>query len=70
MYCYTKYLGYLKLAFDASGELLQPVQTAGVTHAEVILLDSTIAKDPYVEQELNKYRENLTEVINLWNLLN
>ena len=54
-YCYTKYLGHLELQFDEEGELLKPVETLGVWFAEPILLDSSIAKDEWIEAKFEKY---------------
>ena len=38
-----------------------PVDGAGVVLADVILLDSSIPKDPTVDEEMNYWREQLTE---------
>ena len=54
-YCYTKYLGHLELQFDEEGELLKPVETLGVWFAQPILLDSSIAKDEWIEAKFEKY---------------
>merc|ERR1712215_610109 len=62
VYKYSKYLGNLKLNFDANGELMTPVESVGVEKAEVILLDTTYEMDPYIEGQLKEYRDkNLTE---------
>ena len=59
-YCYSKYLGYLNITFNATtGDLVEPVEGAGVNYAEVILLDASIVKDPYIESLLEPYREEL-----------
>lgn len=55
-YCYTKYLGHLKLTFDTDGNLLYPLEKA-----DVVLLDSSIAKDPYIEELLETYKQNLSD---------
>ena len=54
-YCYTKYLGHMELQFDEEGELLKPVEYLGVWFAEPILLDSSIAKDEWIESKFEKY---------------
>ena len=53
-YCYTKYIGVLKLDFDEAGNLKTPVRDA-----QVVLLDNSIDKDPMVEEALQKYRDIL-----------
>ena len=58
-YCYSKYLGHLELHFDALGELKLPVETAGVTGANPILLDQAIAQDPDVLELIEKYKPEL-----------
>ena len=50
-----------RLSFDAEGELLTPVDGTGVSLADVILLDSSIPKDPMIDEEMNYWREQLTE---------
>ena len=60
-HCYTKYLGHLKLSFDARGELLTPVNGLGVSYAEPILLDETIEQDKDVLAAMVKWQQNLTE---------
>ena len=61
VYCYSKYLGHLKLNFDSEGELMTPVQGVGVSHAEVVMLDHTIPMDPWVDEALDKYRDKMKE---------
>jgi len=56
-YKYSKYLGHLNLNFDASGELLIPVDGAGVSKAEVVLVDKKFPKDPWIESQLEEYRQ-------------
>ena len=56
-----KYLGHLKLSFDEQGQLLKPVDGAGISKADDILIDNSFAKDSWVEEELDMYRKNLTE---------
>jgi len=61
-YCYTKYLGHLKLRFGASGDLLTPVETEGVQHALPELLNSdTVAQSSVVLEAMKKWEANLTE---------
>ena len=60
-HCYTKYLGHLQLSFDASGDLLTPVDGVGVSHAEPILLDESIEQDQDVLEAMLKWQRNLTE---------
>merc|ERR1719193_2100177 len=59
--CYTKYLGHLTLNFDDQGELLQPVEAAGVSFAKPYLLDGEVKPDPGVLDMMKKYQANLTE---------
>ena len=58
---WLKYIFILRLSFDAEGELLTPVDGTGVSLADVILLDSSIPKDPMIDEEMNYWREQLTE---------
>jgi 2',3'-cyclic-nucleotide 2'-phosphodiesterase (5'-nucleotidase family) len=61
-YAYTKYMGHLKVNFDLStGDLLTPVDGTGIDHAQVILLDSSTKKDMWVEELLDKYRDQMSE---------
>jgi len=60
-YCYTKYLGHLELQFDESGDLKQPVEGAGVTYAQPILLDSSIDQNQEVLEMMKPFLNNLTE---------
>ena len=61
-YCYTKYMGHLTLNIDkASGDLVTPVDGAGVERAEVIFLDSGVEQDQDVLDRLAYYKANLTE---------
>merc|ERR1719508_313224 len=46
VYKYSKYLGVLQLNFDATGDLLLPVNGAGVARAEVVTIDKKYKKDP------------------------
>ena len=56
--CYTKYLGHLTLNFDSHGELLQPVEAAGVSYARPYLLDGEVIPDPETLEMMKKYQEN------------
>ena len=60
-YCYTKYMGHLTLKFDSEGELLTPVDGAGVTFAEPVLLDNTHKEDEVILDAMVKWQQNLTE---------
>lgn len=61
-YLYSKYMGHLTVSFDvATGDLLSPVDGAGVERAEVVLLDRYIAKDVWVDAAMDKYREQMME---------
>lgn len=60
-FCFTKYLGHLKLSFDSSGDLMKPVDGGGVSFAEPVLLDSTVEKDAETEAALVPWRERLVE---------
>ena len=48
-FCYSKYLGYFELNFDANGQLKTPVEGVGVTNARPILLDSSVVEEPKVQ---------------------
>jgi len=61
VYCYTKYLGHLRLRFDAQGELLTPVETEGVQHAAPELLDGSVEPSEEALEAMVKWRRNLTE---------
>jgi len=60
-YCYTKYLGYLKIRFGANGELLEPVNGNGVSFAEPILLDKTVEEDQTTLERMSPWKNNLTD---------
>jgi len=60
-YCYTKYLGYLKIRFDANGELLEPVNGNGVSFAQPILLDKTVEEDQTTLERMSPWKNNLTD---------
>ena len=60
-FCYTKYMGHMKLSFDQEGELLTPVDGAGVSFAKPLLLDDKIAQDPNILEAMVKWQNNLTE---------
>ena len=60
-YCYTKYMGHLKLKFDSEGELLTPVDGRGVSFADPVLLDNTHPEDPAILEAMVKWQQNLTE---------
>ncbi len=61
-YCYSKYLGRLRLNFDReTGRLLSPADGRGVSEAEVLLLDSSVKKDPGVEKAMDRYRARMSE---------
>ena len=57
-YCYSKYLGYFEVHFNASGDLLSPVDGMGVTNAMPILLDNTIAENETFKNILETYKNN------------
>jgi len=61
VYCYSKYIGYFRLKFDAKGELLTPVDGVGVTEATPYLIDRSIEPDQDVEERIKYYRKNMTE---------
>merc|ERR1712130_535866 len=60
-YCYTKYLGQLKLKFDSSGDLLIPVQSEGVVLAVPELLDGSTIPSTEALAAMEKWKANLTE---------
>jgi len=60
-FCYTKYLGHLKLSFDSAGDLMKPVDGVGVSFAEPVLLDTSVEKDEETEAVLVPWRERLVE---------
>ena len=60
-FCYTKYMGHMKLSFDQDGELLTPVDGTGVSFAEPLLLDETIPRDTATLDAMVKWQNNLTE---------
>jgi len=60
--CYAKYLGHFTVNFDSEGELLKPVEAAGVSYAKPYLLDDNEAKpDSMIMELMEKYQANLTE---------
>lgn len=52
-YAYTKYLGQLSLEFDSEGEVIQAV-------GNPLLLDHNVQQDPFILEELNKWRKNVS----------
>ena len=60
-YCYTKYLGELRLQFNPDGELLLPVDGAGVQFALPHLLNSSVPEDPDILEAMKPWQQNLTE---------
>ena len=40
---------------------MNPVDGAGISKADDILIDNSFAKDSWVEEELDMYRKNFTE---------
>jgi len=61
-YCYTKYLGHLKLRFDSSGDLLTPVETKGVVYARPeILSGKKVTQSSIALAAMEKWQANLTE---------
>jgi len=60
-YCYTKYLGQLKLRFDSSGDLVTPVQSEGVVYAVPELLDGSTIPSSEALAAMEKWEANLTE---------
>merc|ERR1711936_344763 len=60
-YCYTKYLGQLKLRFDSNGDLLTPVQSEGVVLAVPELLDGSTIPSTEALEAMEKWKANLTE---------
>ncbi|CAB4062625.1 NT5E [Lepeophtheirus salmonis] len=58
-YCYSKYLGQLKVNFDGNGELLKPVKGSGISKAVVQLLDGK--EDPYIENVMKPYKDKLAQ---------
>ena len=40
---------------------MNPVDGAGISKADVILIDNSFAKDSWVDEESDVYRKNLTE---------
>lgn len=58
---YTKYLGELRLRFDADGDLVSPVAEAGVTFARPHLMDSSVVEDPTTLEMMERWQANLTE---------
>jgi len=60
-FCYTKYMGHMKLSFDQDGELLTPVNGTGVSFAEPLLLDENTIPDNATLEAMVKWQNNLTE---------
>ena len=60
-FCYTKYMGHMKLSFDQDGELLTPVNGTGVSFAEPLLLDEKTIQDNFTLEAMVKWQNNLTE---------
>jgi len=58
---FTKYLGELKLRFDNKGDLLLPVDGAGVVFAKPHLLDSSVVPDNTTLEMMAVWQGNLTE---------
>merc|ERR1712212_1376287 len=61
VYKYSKYLGDLRLNFDNAGELLTPVAGVGVSRADVLLIDDAFPQDPWIEAQLEEYRDLLSD---------
>ena len=61
VYKYSKYLGFLTLNFNGEGELVEPVNGNGVSTADVVLIDERFPRNEWIEGELEKYREQLSE---------
>ncbi|XP_037098402.1 5'-nucleotidase [Syngnathus acus] len=53
-YAFGKYLGYLKVTFDQTGNVVQAV-------GNPILLDSSIPQDPNILADVKKWREQLAQ---------
>ncbi|XP_047466274.1 snake venom 5'-nucleotidase-like [Mugil cephalus] len=53
-FAFGKYLGYLKVTFDEAGNVIKAV-------GNPILMDSSIAQDPGVLAEVEKWRKNVTQ---------
>ncbi|KAM8777156.1 5'-nucleotidase [Rhynchonycteris naso] len=51
-YAFGKYLGYLKVEFDAKGNVI-------TSHGNPILLNSSIPEDPNIKADINKWRVKL-----------
>merc|ERR1711971_996024 len=60
-YCYTKYLGQLKLRFDSSGDLMTPVPSEGGVYAVPELLDGSTIQSSEALAAMEKWKANLTE---------
>ncbi|KAK3914087.1 Protein 5NUC [Frankliniella fusca] len=58
-YAYTKYLGRLKIRFDADGEIASRADVQG----HPVLLDSTTPEDPEVQREVAAWRRQLGDVV-------
>ena len=61
VYKYSKYLGDMRLNFDNAGELLTPVAGVGVSRADVLLIDDAFPQDPWIEAQLEEYRDLLSD---------
>ncbi|CAL8314900.1 unnamed protein product [Merluccius merluccius] len=53
-YAFGKYLGFLKVTFDAAGNVLE-------SKGNPILLNSSVPEDPFVLGEVENWKKNLTE---------
>ncbi|XP_010217152.1 PREDICTED: 5'-nucleotidase [Tinamus guttatus] len=51
-YAYGKYLGFLNLAFDEKGDVVE-------AEGNPVLLDSSVPEDEHVKEEVEKWRKNL-----------
>jgi 5'-nucleotidase len=58
---FTKYLGELRLRFDAEGDLLLPVEGTGVVFARPHLMDSSVEPDKQTLEKMAVWQANLTE---------
>ncbi|CAH0400813.1 unnamed protein product [Chilo suppressalis] len=56
-YAYTKYMGYLNLIFDSTGEIVQ-------YDGEPLLLEQSIPEDPEMLEKVNLYRKEIDEINN------
>ena len=58
---FTKYLGHLRLRFDAYGDLMTPVDGEGVAFAKPHLMDSKVKEDPDTLVKMAVWQEELAE---------